>query len=175
VPATNVRAIPHTIPFDDAAAFTLATLTAWRMIVTRACVKPGEDVLIWGMAAESRLPRCKSASRSALRTWVVSGSDENSAALANWAPTSRSIAPRSMSRGQSVNARASAASTSSSTTLESDLGAVSPRAGAPRPACQLRSDNGSDRRHRPPSPVLESVVDSRIDDGERRGVRCGGR
>ena len=31
------------------AAFSLATLTAWRMLVTRARLQPGEDVLIWGI------------------------------------------------------------------------------------------------------------------------------
>ena len=36
VPAANVRRIPPAITDISAAAFTLATLTAWRMVVTRA-------------------------------------------------------------------------------------------------------------------------------------------
>jgi threonine dehydrogenase-like Zn-dependent dehydrogenase len=39
VPASNVRAIPDSVPWDIAAAFSLATLTAWRMIVSRAQVQ----------------------------------------------------------------------------------------------------------------------------------------
>jgi NADPH:quinone reductase-like Zn-dependent oxidoreductase len=48
VPAANVRIIPDSIAWDVAAAFTLATITAWRMMVTRARVQRGENVLIWG-------------------------------------------------------------------------------------------------------------------------------
>ncbi|MGH7619022.1 MAG: alcohol dehydrogenase catalytic domain-containing protein, partial [Gemmatimonadaceae bacterium] len=49
VPAANVRTIPSSIPPENAAAFLLGTLTAWRMLHTRARVQPGEDVLIWGI------------------------------------------------------------------------------------------------------------------------------
>lgn len=56
-PAANVIPIPDHVDFPHAAAFPLVFLTAWRMLVTRAQVKPGEDVLVWaagsgvGMAA----------------------------------------------------------------------------------------------------------------------------
>jgi NADPH:quinone reductase-like Zn-dependent oxidoreductase len=56
-PAANVIAIPDGIAFEDAAAFPLVFLTAWRMLVKRAQLARGEDVLIWaagsgvGMAA----------------------------------------------------------------------------------------------------------------------------
>ena len=76
IPATNVRAIPATIPFDEAAAFTLATLTAWRMIVSRAHVKAGEDVLIWGIGGGVALAALQICKQIGARTWVVSGSDE---------------------------------------------------------------------------------------------------
>ncbi len=46
-PAANVIAIPDQITFEQAAAFPLVFLTAWRMVVTRAAVRLGEDVLIW--------------------------------------------------------------------------------------------------------------------------------
>lgn len=55
VPETNVAVIPTPPPpepeitWPEAAAFGLATLTAWRMIVTRARLEPGETVLIWGI------------------------------------------------------------------------------------------------------------------------------
>src|SRR5260370_16727166 len=51
VPEPNLVIIP-TLPtpltWAEAAAFSLVTLTAWRMVVTRARVAPGETVLIWG-------------------------------------------------------------------------------------------------------------------------------
>ena len=62
VPAANVRAIPPGVPPDQAAAFTLATLTAWRMVVTRARVKRSDNVLIWGIGggvALAALEICK--------------------------------------------------------------------------------------------------------------------
>lgn len=49
VPERNVAPIADSMPWDVAAAFPLSTLTAWRMLVTRAQVTPGETVLIWGI------------------------------------------------------------------------------------------------------------------------------
>lgn len=41
---------PHpAITWAEAAAFSLATITAWRMLVTRARLRAGEAVLIWGI------------------------------------------------------------------------------------------------------------------------------
>lgn len=74
VPAANVRRIPASVPDDVAAAFTLATMTAWRMCVTKAQVRAGEDVLIWGIGggvAQAALRICKA--RGA-RVWVTSSS-----------------------------------------------------------------------------------------------------
>ena len=65
VPAKNVRAIPKSISAESAAAFTLATLTAWRMIHTRAKVKAGRTFSFRESAAGSRSPRFRSRSRSA--------------------------------------------------------------------------------------------------------------
>jgi NADPH:quinone reductase-like Zn-dependent oxidoreductase len=49
VPARNVARIGDDMPWAEAAAFSLATLTAWRMLVTRARLAAGETVLIWGI------------------------------------------------------------------------------------------------------------------------------
>ena len=48
VPAANVAPVPADMSWVDAAAFPLATLTAWRMLATRARLTSGETVLIWG-------------------------------------------------------------------------------------------------------------------------------
>lgn len=80
VPAANVRRIPDAVPDEIAAAFTLATLTAWRMCVTRAAVQAGEDVLIWGIGggvAQAALRICK---QRGARVWVTSSSPEKLAA-----------------------------------------------------------------------------------------------
>lgn len=76
VPAANVRRIPPEITDISAAAFTLATLTAWRMVVTRARVRAGDQVLIQGIGggvALAALHICKSLGAT---VWVTSRSDE---------------------------------------------------------------------------------------------------
>ncbi len=67
--------IPPTIAWPEAAAFTLATLTAYRMIVTRANVQPGENVLIWGIGGGVSLAAMRLAKRIGARVWVTSSSD----------------------------------------------------------------------------------------------------
>lgn len=72
LPATNVLKVADHVPDDVAAAFTLATLTAWRMCVSRANVQAGEDVLIWGIGggvAQAALRICK---QRGARVWVTS-------------------------------------------------------------------------------------------------------
>ena len=49
VPAVNVYPAPAGLSDEQAAAFPLAALTAWRLLVTRAALKPGETVLIHGI------------------------------------------------------------------------------------------------------------------------------
>jgi NADPH:quinone reductase-like Zn-dependent oxidoreductase len=76
VPAANVRVIPSNISVESAAAFTLATMTAWRMIVTRAQVQSGEDVLIWGVGGGVALAALQICRNIGARVWAVSGNDE---------------------------------------------------------------------------------------------------
>lgn len=76
VPAANVRSIPTSIAPEQAAAFTLATLTAWRMMVTRARVQAGENVLIWGIGGGVALAALQICKQLGARVWAVSGSDE---------------------------------------------------------------------------------------------------
>lgn len=46
VPAVNVIPKPQRLSWEEAAALPLVTVTAWHMLVTRAQVQPGEDVLV---------------------------------------------------------------------------------------------------------------------------------
>lgn len=45
-PGVNVIPKPKNLSWEEAAALPLVTLTAWHMLVTRANVQPGEDVLV---------------------------------------------------------------------------------------------------------------------------------
>jgi NADPH:quinone reductase-like Zn-dependent oxidoreductase len=49
VPARNVFPVPEGLSFPQAAAFPLTYQSAWRMVVGRAAVRPGETVLIHGV------------------------------------------------------------------------------------------------------------------------------
>lgn len=75
VPASNVRRIASSVSWETAAALPLATLTAWRMIVTRAAVTPRDLVLIWGIGGGVAIAALQIAKRIGARVWVTSGSD----------------------------------------------------------------------------------------------------
>jgi NADPH:quinone reductase-like Zn-dependent oxidoreductase len=49
VPERNLAPVPAGMSWHQAAAFPLATLTAWRMLTTRARLAAGERILIWGI------------------------------------------------------------------------------------------------------------------------------
>jgi alcohol dehydrogenase len=48
LPAANVLPKPANLTFEEAASMPLVLETAWRMLVTRARIQAGENVLIWG-------------------------------------------------------------------------------------------------------------------------------
>lgn len=76
VPEKNVARIPRDTPIDKAAAFTLTTLTAWRMLVTRAQIRPDEQVLIQGIGGGVALSALQIAKQAGARVWVTSSSDD---------------------------------------------------------------------------------------------------
>ena len=76
VPEPNVRVIPDAVSIDVAAAFTLCTVTAWRMVHTRARVQRDEDVLVWGIGGGVSLAALQICKQIGARVWAVSGSDE---------------------------------------------------------------------------------------------------
>lgn len=75
VPATNVRPIPKSVPAESAAAFTLATLTAWRMVHSRARIKSGESVLIQGIGGGVALAALQICKQLGATVWATSSSD----------------------------------------------------------------------------------------------------
>jgi NADPH:quinone reductase-like Zn-dependent oxidoreductase len=48
VPEVNALPMPEGLSFEEAASVPLVFLTAWHMLVTRAQLKPGENVLVLG-------------------------------------------------------------------------------------------------------------------------------
>lgn len=51
IPAQNVHPLPEHVPYEEAAAFPLAWVTAHRMLVTKARLQPGETVFVWGIGS----------------------------------------------------------------------------------------------------------------------------
>ena len=78
IPEQNVARVPSLDPalsWSEAASFSLVTLTAWRMIVTRARVQAGETVLVWGIGGGVALAALRIAKLLGARTIVTSSSD----------------------------------------------------------------------------------------------------
>ena len=75
VPATNVYPIPDGLSFEEAAAFPLVFETAYRMLVTKARLQPGEWVLLWGIGSGVSTAGLAIAKALGGRTIVTSSSD----------------------------------------------------------------------------------------------------
>lgn len=78
VPEHNVAIVPAVatpLSWAEAAAFSLVSLTAWRMVVTRARVQPGETVLVWGIGGGVSLTAMRIARLRGARVIVTSSHD----------------------------------------------------------------------------------------------------
>ena len=75
VPWRNLGAVPEGMDWAQAAAFSLATLTAWRMLTTRAGLEPGETVLVWGIGGGVSLAALQIAQFLGARVIATSSSD----------------------------------------------------------------------------------------------------
>lgn len=76
VPAANLIPIPDGIDFVQAAAFPLTFLTAWHMLVTKAGVKPGEDVLVLAAGSGVGQAAIQIARLHGARVIATAGSDD---------------------------------------------------------------------------------------------------
>ncbi len=75
VPSRNVWTKPSHMSFNEAGAFVLAYLTAWRMLMTRAQLRPGQTVLIHGIGGGVALSALQLAKLSDAEVIVTSSSD----------------------------------------------------------------------------------------------------
>ncbi len=77
VPRANVYPTPGRLSPEQAAAFPLVGLTAWRMLVTRAALRPGETVLVHGVGGGVSTMAVQIAKLcGASRVFVTSSSEE---------------------------------------------------------------------------------------------------
>ena len=76
VPRANVYPIPDGMSFEEAAAWPLVFETAYRMLVTKAGLREGEWVLIWGIGGGLATAANAIARALGARTIVTSSSEE---------------------------------------------------------------------------------------------------
>ena len=76
VPARNLLPIPVDMDWASAAAAPLVFMTAWRLLVTRAAIRPGEDVLILGAGSGLSTAAIQIAKLAGCTVYTTSSSDE---------------------------------------------------------------------------------------------------
>ena len=82
LPSSAIYPLPEGLGFEEAAAFPLVFETAYRMLVTRAAVQPGEWVLVWGIGGGVASAALAVAKALGARVIVTSRSDEKLARAA---------------------------------------------------------------------------------------------
>jgi NADPH:quinone reductase-like Zn-dependent oxidoreductase len=82
LPASAIYPLPEELGFEEAAAFPLVFETAYRMLVTRAAVQPGEWVLVWGIGGGVASAALAVAKALGARVIVTSRSEEKLARAA---------------------------------------------------------------------------------------------
>jgi zinc-binding alcohol dehydrogenase/oxidoreductase len=83
IPAENVMPKPSRLSWEEAAALPLAGLTAWRALVSRAGLRPGETVLVLGIGGGVATFALHIARAAGARVIVTSSSDEKLARAAD--------------------------------------------------------------------------------------------
>jgi NADPH:quinone reductase-like Zn-dependent oxidoreductase len=76
IPAGNVYPLDDALSFEEAAAFPLVFETAYRMLVTRAGLREGEWVLVWGIGGGVATAALTIAKALGARVLATSSSDE---------------------------------------------------------------------------------------------------
>ena len=76
VDGRNVLKLPDHVGYEGAAAFILVNMTAWRMLVTQAGLRAGEDLLILGVGGGVSSAAVQIGKLCGARVLVTSGSDD---------------------------------------------------------------------------------------------------
>lgn len=75
-PEVNAIPIPGDLSFEEAAAVPLVFLTAWHMLVTRARLRPGEDILVLGAGSGVGSAAIQIAKLTGARVMATAGTPE---------------------------------------------------------------------------------------------------
>ncbi len=74
-PLANLIPLPDGFGFEEAAAFPLVFLTAWRMLISRARLRAAEDVLVWAAGSGIGMAAIQVAKLMGARVIATAGSD----------------------------------------------------------------------------------------------------
>jgi NADPH:quinone reductase-like Zn-dependent oxidoreductase len=77
VPATGVYPIPDSVSFEQAAALPISYQTAWRALVSRAALRPAEDVLVIGASGGTATAAVQIAKLMGARVFAVTRGEQN--------------------------------------------------------------------------------------------------
>ena len=97
MPRDYLHPIPDGLSFEEAAAFPLVFLTAYRMLVTRARLQAGEWVLVWGIGGGVATAALSIAKALGAQSSSHRRARRSSQAPARWEPTSPSTTRRTTS------------------------------------------------------------------------------
>jgi NADPH:quinone reductase-like Zn-dependent oxidoreductase len=75
-PAANLLPLPGHVTDEEAAAFILVHMTAWRMLVSQAALRPAEDLLILGVGGGVASAAVQIGKLCGARVFVTSSSDD---------------------------------------------------------------------------------------------------
>ncbi len=75
-PAVNAIPMPPSLSYEEAAAVPLVFLTAWHMLITRASLKPGEQVLVLGAGSGVGSAAIQIAKVAGARVIATAGNEE---------------------------------------------------------------------------------------------------
>jgi len=84
VPAGNCYPRPAHMSDEEAGVFALVYVTAWRMLITRAALKPGETVLIHGIGGGAALAALQLAKLAGAEIFVTSSSNDKLSRARRW-------------------------------------------------------------------------------------------
>ncbi len=76
IPARNAIPLEESMSFEEAASIPLVFLTAWRMMISRGRVSPGEDVLILGASAGVGIAAIQIAKHAGARVMAAASTGE---------------------------------------------------------------------------------------------------
>ena len=74
-PEANVIAIPDSLGFEEAASIPVVFLTAWHMLMSRAHLQPGEDVLVLAAGSGVGIAAIQIAKLAGARVTATAGSE----------------------------------------------------------------------------------------------------